>query len=170
MAAEYLPIMVSHLKPGGRKSGAGTEFSISEIINKETDELLQISQRRRGFWKTKTRGFKGIGVHIFISEPYHTHFCTEQSFIHDEIVCLLMRRTFMPFDPDGLLPALAHIIPNSVQGKPNTLKCIAMFASVVTKDVVMNHLNNIGNAMNMELNAHTHYDNLHWGIEAKDEG
>lgn len=35
----------------------------------------------------------------------------------------------------------------------------------------MSHLNsNIGNTMNMELDAHDDYDDLLWGIEAKEEG
>jgi hypothetical protein len=43
-----------------------------------------------------------------------------------------------------------------------------MFAGVAAKDVVR-HLNKIGNAMNMEGNAHSAYDNLMWGIEAMEE-
>ena len=45
-----------------------------------------------------------------------------------------------------------------------------MFAGAAARNDVVRHLNNIGNAMNMELNAHTSYDELRWGIEAKEEG
>ena len=54
--------------------------------------------------------------------------------------------------------------------QPDTLKCIAMFAGAAARNDVVRHLNNIGNAMNMELNAHTSYDELRWRIEAKEEG
>ncbi|KAH9987603.1 hypothetical protein BJV74DRAFT_841102, partial [Russula compacta] len=106
---------VAFMNPGGRRSGTGTEFSLSETTNNETDELLQQAN-------------------------------------------------------EEVRPALAHIVPNSVHGKPDTLKCIAMFAGAITRDVVMNHLNSIGNIMNMELNGHVDYDDFKWGIEAEDEG
>jgi hypothetical protein len=45
-----------------------------------------------------------------------------------------------------------------------------MFAGNAARNDVMNYLNNIGNVMNMEQNAHGLYDDLDWGIEAKEEG
>ena len=45
-----------------------------------------------------------------------------------------------------------------------------MFAGAAIRDDVVSHLNNIGNAMNLEQNAHTSYDKLKWGIEANEEG
>ena len=44
-----------------------------------------------------------------------------------------------------------------------------MFAGAAARDSVMSHLNSIGNAMNLETNAHTSYDELYWGIEAKEK-
>ena len=44
-----------------------------------------------------------------------------------------------------------------------------MFAGDAARDEVMHYLNNLGNVMNMESNAHTSYDELRWGIEAKEE-
>lgn len=44
-----------------------------------------------------------------------------------------------------------------------------MFAGVAAAEDAARHLNTIGNVMNMEQNAHTTYDNLLWGIEAKEE-
>lgn len=35
-----------------------------------------------------------------------------------------------------------------------------MFAGAAARDDIMNHLNNIGNALNMEQNARTSYDKL----------
>ncbi|KAH9987610.1 hypothetical protein BJV74DRAFT_841160 [Russula compacta] len=171
MAADYFTHLgVAFMNPGGRRSGTGTESSVSEIVNNETDELLQ-QANEEGLWKMKAEGFKGIGAHIFISEPYHLpNLCTEQSFRRDGIACLLTGHEFKPFNRRGVRPALAHVVPNSVHGKPDTLKCIAMFGGAITRDVVMNHLNSIGNVMNMELNAHGAYDNSKWGIEAEEEG
>lgn len=45
-----------------------------------------------------------------------------------------------------------------------------MFAGPITRGVVINHLKKIGNAMNMEPNAYADYDDLVWGIRAKEEG
>ncbi|KAH9979819.1 hypothetical protein BJV74DRAFT_887892 [Russula compacta] len=149
-AAEYFTHLV--MNPGGRRSGTGTEFSVSEIVNNETDELLQQANEEGDFGKRKQEALKAL------------------SFRRDGIACLLTGSGFQPFDPDGVRPALAHIVPDSAHGKPDTLKCIAMFAGAITRDVVMNHLNSIGNVMNMELNAHGAYDNFKWGIEAEEEG
>ena len=46
---------------------------------------------------------------------------------------------------------------------------MAMFAGAAARDDVVNHVNTIGNVMNMEQNAHTSYDKLRWGIEAEEE-
>jgi len=45
-----------------------------------------------------------------------------------------------------------------------------MFAGTAASNEIRGHLNGIGNAMNVEMNAHTRYDGLQWGIEAKGEG
>ena len=45
-----------------------------------------------------------------------------------------------------------------------------MFAGVTAANDVARHPYTIGNVMNLEQNAHTAYDNLMWGIEAKEEG
>ncbi len=44
-----------------------------------------------------------------------------------------------------------------------------MFAGTATRDLVLQHLNGLGNLMNIESNAHNAYDNLWWGIEAQVE-
>jgi len=53
---------------------------------------------------------------------------------------------FAPFDDEGVLPNLAHVIPNSIHGKHGTLNCIAVFAGSAARDRVVQHLNDIGNA------------------------
>jgi hypothetical protein len=45
-----------------------------------------------------------------------------------------------------------------------------MFAGAAAANDVVRHLNTIGNVMNLQQDAHTAYDNLMWGIEAKEEG
>jgi hypothetical protein len=49
------------------------------------------------------------------------------------------------------------------------MKCIAMFAGTATQDFVLRHLNDLGNVMNLQGDAHNDYDNLLWGIEAQVE-
>jgi hypothetical protein len=44
-----------------------------------------------------------------------------------------------------------------------------MFAGTATWDLVLQHLNDLGNVMNLQGDAHTAYDNLRWGIEAQVE-
>ena len=63
---------------------------------------------------------------------------------------------------------MASIYLHSFQ--PDTLKCLAMFAGERARDLVFEHMNGIGNVMNWETNAHSWYDKLRWGIEARREG
>ncbi|KAG6379300.1 hypothetical protein JVT61DRAFT_11755 [Boletus reticuloceps] len=154
MAAEFFThIGVAFMNPGGSKSGTSTEFSVSEVVNEEIDKLLHQVNEEGDFGKRKQELLKAL------------------SFRRDGDFCLLTGVEFMHSKKKpGVYSALAHIIPNSVHGKPDTLKCIAMFAGPAARDEVMHHLNNIGNVMNMQHDAHVSYDNLDWGIEAKEEG
>ncbi|KAF8133266.1 hypothetical protein EV363DRAFT_1397502 [Boletus edulis] len=153
MAAEFFTHLgVAFMNPGGKKSGTSTAFSVSEVVNEDTDKLLQEVKEEGGFGTRKQELLKAL------------------SFKRDGNFCLLTDQPFRPFNNAGVFLQLAHIIPNSVHAKPDTLKCIAMFAGAAAVDEVVHHLNNIGNVMNMEMNAHGSYDNLEWGIEAKEEG
>ncbi|KAG6379321.1 hypothetical protein JVT61DRAFT_11778 [Boletus reticuloceps] len=152
MAADYFTHLgVAFMNPG-RKSGTSTPFSVSEVANEETEKLLQQVNEEGDFGKRKQELLKAL------------------SFKRDGNFCLLTGTEFVPFNNAGIYPALAHIIPNSVHGKPDTLKCIAMFAGAAARDDVVRHLNNIDNVMNMQLDAHASYHHLDWGIEAKEEG
>ncbi|KAF8120553.1 hypothetical protein EV363DRAFT_1474419 [Boletus edulis] len=112
MAVEYFTHLgVAFMSPRGRKSGTSTEFSISEVINKETDKLLQQVNEEGDFGKRKQELFKALSLKCGGS------------------FCLLTDTEFRPCRKFGIYPALAHIIPNSVHGKPGTLKYIAMFAA-----------------------------------------
>ncbi|KAF8549517.1 hypothetical protein OG21DRAFT_1525742 [Imleria badia] len=113
MAVEFFTDLgIAFMNPGGRKSGTSTGFSVSEVINEATDNLLQRVGERGDLGKRKQEVLKAL---------------------------------------------------------PETLGCIAMFAGAAARDDVVSHLNSIGNATNMEHNAHILYDDLYWGIEAKEE-
>jgi hypothetical protein len=68
---------------------------------------------------------------------------------------------------NGAIGFAIHCLIYHVQSE--TLKCIAMFAANAARDLVTLHLNDIGNAMNISLDAHEAYDNLEWGIEAREK-
>ncbi|KAK2459975.1 hypothetical protein APHAL10511_007981 [Amanita phalloides] len=152
MAWEYFTHLgIAILNPGGPKPGASTAFSVSEVIDKGTDELLRLFAAEESFGKRKQEYLKAL------------------LFKRDRSLCPVSALPFCPEDPDGYRPIMAHVIPNSVHGKPDTLKCIAMFAGEETRNEVMSHLNGIGNGMNLETNVHSAYDDLEWAIEARDE-
>jgi len=44
-----------------------------------------------------------------------------------------------------------------------------MFAGTATRDLVLQHLNGLGNLMNLQADAHNAYDSLRCGIEAQVE-
>jgi hypothetical protein len=83
-------------------------------------------------------------------------------------------------------PILTHVIPNSVHGKvhlicsplavrsntilqPDTLRCIAMLAGTSAIRLIHEHLDGIGNVMNLQSDAHKSFDDLKWGIEAQED-
>src|SRR5258708_8618205 len=49
------------------------------------------------------------------------------------------------------------------------MKCIALFGGQAVRDLVLQQLNDLGNLMLIESNAHTAYDEIRWGIEACNE-
>ncbi|KAH9979799.1 hypothetical protein BJV74DRAFT_887877 [Russula compacta] len=73
MAAEYFTHHgAAFMNPGGRRSGTGTEFSLSETINNETNELLQQANEEGHFGKRKQEALKAL-VLIYSSQS-HTIF------------------------------------------------------------------------------------------------
>jgi hypothetical protein len=44
-----------------------------------------------------------------------------------------------------------------------------MLAGDAARDGVVRYLNDIGNVMNMQQDAHISYNDLQWGIEAREE-
>ncbi|KAF5376931.1 hypothetical protein D9615_007199 [Tricholomella constricta] len=150
MAAEYITHLgIAFMKPEGPKSGGSTPRSVGEIVKMETDQLLSVAQEP-GFGVRKQAALKRL------------------SFKRDGYSCVMSGVKFNEVPGgDNYDPILTHIIPDSVHGKPETLKCITMLAGNEARDLVVQHLNAIGNVMNLEINAHSAYDNLQWGIEAR---
>jgi len=146
MGAElFTHLGIAFKNPGGRKSGGGTPFSVSDLIAKDTDELLEMAATSKDFGNRKQEILKILALK------------------RDGESCPL---TGLPFDEKGVTPILAHIIPNSVHNKPDTIRCIAMLAGTAVRDVVVQQLNGLGNVMNIQSDAHIAYDNIRWGIEA----
>ena len=44
-----------------------------------------------------------------------------------------------------------------------------MFAGCKTRDPIIQHLNGVGNVMNLQWDAHKAYNKLKWGIDAQDD-
>ena len=44
-----------------------------------------------------------------------------------------------------------------------------MLAGTAVRDRVLEQLNDLGNLVNLESNGHIAYDNIRWGIEARNE-
>ncbi|KAF8133249.1 hypothetical protein EV363DRAFT_1469894 [Boletus edulis] len=67
------------MSPRGRKSETSTEFSISEVINKETDKLLQQVNEEGDFGKRKQELFKALEVwDLSCSSAHHSKLCARK--------------------------------------------------------------------------------------------
>ncbi|KAF8330331.1 uncharacterized protein EI90DRAFT_2922149, partial [Cantharellus anzutake] len=131
-----------------RKSGSRTPPSINDFIAKDTDELLQMAA---------SEGL-GTGKHAALKALI---------FKRDGQSCPL---TGVPFNTKySVKPILAHIIPNSVHNKPDTIKCIGMLAGAAVRDLVLGQLNGLGNLIHVQSDAQTAYGDIYWGIEARNE-
>ncbi|KAI0005925.1 hypothetical protein BJV74DRAFT_792373 [Russula compacta] len=73
VAAEYFTHLgVAFMNPGRLRSGAGSEFSVSEVIGKETDELLRSVNEEEGFGKRRQGALKALRTSFQI--PYTERF------------------------------------------------------------------------------------------------
>ncbi|KAF8573916.1 hypothetical protein K439DRAFT_1665638 [Ramaria rubella] len=158
LAAEvFTHLGVAFMNPGGAKSKSDTPFSVGELDRMETDSLLAITNADGKFGHRKQAALKQLAIKrdgkecMFTKRPFNTP-----------------ATGFRESGLAGIDPVLAHIIPHSFHQKPDTLALISMFAGEKTMEAVVEHLNSIGNAMNIESNAHTLYDRLWWGIEAQE--
>ncbi|KAH9977546.1 hypothetical protein BJV74DRAFT_860371 [Russula compacta] len=148
MATElFTHLCVAFMNPGGRKFARGTPASVSDFIREDTEELLRMAASEDP-GKRKQALLKAV---IFRRDGYSCPF------------------TGLSFQTRGLKPHLGYIIPNSVHDKRDTIKCIAMLAGTAVRDLVVKQLNGPGNLMNIESNTHTAYNDILWGIEAREE-
>ncbi|KAF8558054.1 hypothetical protein OG21DRAFT_1405907 [Imleria badia] len=61
MAVEFFTHLgIALMDPGGRKSGSSTEFSVSEVIDEETDKILQQVNEEVGFGKRNQEYLKAL--------------------------------------------------------------------------------------------------------------
>ncbi|EDR03339.1 uncharacterized protein LACBIDRAFT_295301 [Laccaria bicolor S238N-H82] len=144
MAAEYFAhLAVAFVNPGGPESADSTPSS--------TDELLELANKE-GFGKRNQEALKRL------------------AFKRDGARCVMTGVTFdeLPTEDDNFSPVLTHLIPNSIHGKPDTLKCLATFAGEEARDLVLKQMNDIGNVANVQSDAYVKYDGLRWGIEAQE--
>jgi hypothetical protein len=58
---------VAVLNPGGKKSGTGTDFSVSDIVDEETNQLLLLVKEEGDFGKRKQEILKAL-VRIYSSQ------------------------------------------------------------------------------------------------------
>ncbi|KAF8576101.1 hypothetical protein K439DRAFT_1664763 [Ramaria rubella] len=144
---------VAFMNPGGAKSKSDTPFSVGELDRMETDALLAIINADGKFGYRKQAALKQLATK------------------HDGKRVLVYQKTVQHsaagFRESGLT-GIGPIIPHSFHQKSDTLALISMFAGEKTMKGVVEHLNSIGNAMNVQSDAHTMYDKLWWGMEAQE--
>ncbi|KAF8573769.1 hypothetical protein K439DRAFT_1421143 [Ramaria rubella] len=158
LAAEvFTHLGVAFLNQGEPKSKPGTPFSVGELDRMETDTLLAVLNADGKFGHREQAALKQLAIK------------------RDGTACMFTKRLFKL--PGGVFsnstvsridPVLTHIIPKSFHQKPDTLALISIFAGEKTAKVVLEHLNSVGNAMNIQSDAHPTYDQLLWGIEAQE--
>lgn len=59
-------------------------------------------------------------------------------------------------------------VPSNHFHQPASLRCIAVLAGDNTRQFVLNNLSMVGNAMVLEYNARSKFDELVWAVEASD--
>jgi len=73
MAGElFTHLGVALVNPGGRKSVAGTPFSVSDTVHMETDELL-ICAKEKGFRQRKQASLKALVCRNVVGKPGAHH-------------------------------------------------------------------------------------------------
>lgn len=144
MAAEYFAhLAVAFVNPGGPKSARHPQSVISYRCRRTDCSSWLIRRGSQSESKKPSNAFKRDGAR-----------CVMTGVVFDEL----------PTDNDHFSPVLSHIIPNSIHGKTDTLKCLATFAGEEARDLVLKHVNSLGNVANFESNTHGKYDELRWGM------
>ncbi|KAK2463007.1 hypothetical protein APHAL10511_004994 [Amanita phalloides] len=156
MAGEYFTHLgIAILNPGGPKSGAGTAFSVSEVIDKGTDELLRLFAAEESFGKRKQEYLKAL------------------LFKRDHSLCPVSALPFYPEDPDGYRPIMAHVIPTSIHGKvhiSDVLNYLLPHASYSARysEMYCYQWYESSERCSLESGGMTIWIG-HWAIEARDE-
>ncbi|KAH9961286.1 hypothetical protein BC827DRAFT_1359354 [Russula dissimulans] len=140
----FTHLCIAFMSSGGCRSGSGTPSLVNDLIAKDTDELLQMAASEV-LWARKQAVLQAL------------------IFKRDGQSCPLTGMSF--YTKNGVKPILAHIIPDSVHNKPDTIKCIALLAGIAVCDLVLEQLNDLGNLMHIESDAHTAYHDSYWGFE-----
>lgn len=171
MASEYIICLgIVFMNPGGRESGSSSPQSGIDFVDEKTDELLRQVCQEGKFGKRKQAALKALAWFCVIQSCRSSDDVLVQVFRRDGDVCpftgvkFRMRST----DYNDFSSNMAYIIPSAIQNKPDIMDYIALFAGPKARDLVQESLNGVGNALNLELNAHMSYCELHWGIEAQD--
>ena len=111
----YITYLTSVMSPGEPKSGIGTPYSVSDAISEETNALLAIAAQE-GFRNRKQAALKALACRKSIDILWCANDVAMQMFRRDGASCPLTGASFMK-TKRGVVPNLAHIIPNSVAGK-----------------------------------------------------
>ncbi|KAG8997026.1 hypothetical protein FRB93_000519 [Tulasnella sp. JGI-2019a] len=149
MAAElFTHLGVAIINPGGPGSGEGLLFAVDETLYEETEKILQ-----------GAGGDFGERAQSVLKEA---------CLLRDGKKCPITDKSFE--DNTGYKPILAHVIPNAIYSKTDTMACINSLAGPDVVQEIVQYLNSPRNAINMEANAHTSYDDMHWAIEAVLQG
>ncbi|KAH9970929.1 hypothetical protein BJV74DRAFT_783921 [Russula compacta] len=127
------------MNPGGHKSASGTPVSVSNFVGEDTEELLRMAASENP-GKRKQALLKAVVCRECEQHIYYN--------AHDILIQIFRR--------DGY-------------SWPDTIKCIAMLAGTAVRDFVVKQLNGPGNLMNIQSDTHTAYDDILWGIEAREE-
>ncbi|PBK98051.1 hypothetical protein ARMGADRAFT_1161613 [Armillaria gallica] len=155
MATEvYTHLCVAFMNPGGTRSKPGTPATIPESVESTLDDIL---------------------VEFAATEPWgkrRQQVLNRLVFLRDGGRCPLTLLTFkgfgIPYDSEA---TLCHIIPNSIASpdKIHPLKMILLFAGKDVAESVRAELNSLGNVVNFDTGISVIFDDLMFGIEAKEE-
>ncbi|PBK67910.1 hypothetical protein ARMSODRAFT_958488 [Armillaria solidipes] len=155
MATEvYTHLCVAFMNPGGTRSKSGTPATIPESVESTLDDILAEFDATEPWGKRRQQVLKKL------------------VFLRDGGRCPLTLLTFKGFSiPYYSKATLCHIIPNSIASpdKLDPFKMILLFAGKDVAESVRAELNSLGNVVNFDTGISVVFDDLMFGIEAKEE-
>jgi hypothetical protein len=69
------------MNPGGNETGSDNAFSVSDLVSRETDELLELVNKDRRFGKRQQETFKALVRHTLLLNPHCPHCHTDSTVI-----------------------------------------------------------------------------------------